>query len=79
MIICGTSEEETTGGDSADRVVFAAGDSGTPSATVFDAITDFNNGGSDIIDYSAALSVHQDGTQVMDSYRSRLLNPSTMS
>jgi hypothetical protein len=62
LIICGTSEDAPTGDDSADRFVFAAGDSGTPSATVFDPITNFNSGGRDIIDYSAALSVHQDGT-----------------
>jgi S-layer protein len=43
-----------TGGDGKDTFVFTTASTGTPSATAFDTITDYQLG-SDIIDYSVAL------------------------
>ncbi|MBK8176445.1 MAG: calcium-binding protein [Rhodospirillales bacterium] len=48
----GTGADTMTGGASSDTFIFAAGDSGTPSATNFDVITDYAG---DTIDYSASL------------------------
>jgi Ca2+-binding RTX toxin-like protein len=46
-----------TGGGGADTFVFLSTESGTPSATSFEQITDFNTGGSDIIDWDASLTI----------------------
>ena len=49
----GDGQDVLTGGDGIDLFAFEDGDlSGAPSATVFDTITDFNTGGSDIIQYN---------------------------
>ena len=52
----GKGADILTGGAGADTFVFAAGDSGgNPTAAGnFDTITDFNTGGSDVIDYAVA-------------------------
>ena len=55
----GAGQDTLTGGAGADDFTFTAGANvtgGTPSASVFDIITDFNTG-SDEIDFSAALTV----------------------
>ena len=52
----GTGTDNMTGGAGADIFVFAAGDSGQPSATVFDVITDFASA-SDVIDHAAAITI----------------------
>ena len=41
----GSGADELSGGDGADTFVFASGDSGTISGTVFDTITDYTAGG----------------------------------
>lgn len=53
QITGGTGLDTMTGGAGVDTFVFAAGDTGTPSPTTFDVITDWNVGGdADIIDFS---------------------------
>jgi len=55
VITGGTGADILTGGAGADRFVFASGDTGTPSATNFDTITDFTKG-ADIIDHASAIT-----------------------
>jgi Ca2+-binding RTX toxin-like protein len=61
VITGGAGADVLTGGAGADTFVFAAGDTGTPSATNFDKITDFASA-SDVIDYTAAITIVTNGS-----------------
>lgn len=56
----GAGADVMTGGAGADIFRFAAGDTGTPSATNFDRITDFGAG--DVIDYTVAITIQAGGS-----------------
>lgn len=56
LIYGGAGADSMTGGTGADTFLFSAGDTGTPSATNFDVITDFASS-SDIISFGASLTV----------------------
>ena len=68
------------GGAGADTFVFDAGDSGTPSATTFDTISDFEVG-SDSIRFTSTLLVDQQnnnaspGTAMIDAFAAATFNP----
>lgn len=61
FITGGAGADTLSGGAGADTFTFAQGASGTPSATNFDTITDFGKA-SDIIDFTAVLSIQANGT-----------------
>ena len=53
-IVGGTGADILTGGTGANTFKFTKGDTGTPSATVFDTITDWKAGTGNLIDYTDA-------------------------
>ena len=80
VITGGTGEDVLIGGAGADTFVFDAGDSGTPSATTFDTISDFEVG-SDSIRFTSTLLVDQQnnnaspGTAMIDAFAAATFNP----
>jgi hypothetical protein len=64
VIIGGVGADILTGGTGADTFVFAGGDSGTISGTVFDVITDFTIADGDLLDLAGSATVRANATGV---------------